>query len=179
MTDETRLADPLPAFRSLPAGSAVIVRHYGDPARADLAARLVKESRGRGLRVLIAGDARLALKIGAHGLHLPEDMVRHGDGAWRNWRRPNWLVTAAAHSPQALFRAWRAGADAALLSPVFSTASHPGTVPLGPVRFSRWCRMSPLPVYALGGVTPETVQRLKHSGAAGIAGIGGFVDGFP
>lgn len=176
MTDEKRLSDPLPAVRALPSGSAVILRHYGDLGRADIAARLVDEARGRRIRVLIAGDARLALRIGADGLHLPEAMVRNGGGAWRKWRKPGWLVTAAAHSPEALFRAWRSGIDAALLAPVFPTASHPKARPLGALRFASWCRTAPLAVYALGGVTPANVQRLKGCGAKGVAGIDGFVD---
>ena len=176
MTDQTRLNDPLPAVRALPPGSAVILRHYADPGRAELAARLVAETRRRRVFVLIAGDARLALRVGAHGLHLSEAMVRRGDGTWRNWRKPGWLVTAAAHSPQALVLARRAGADAALLSPVFPTASHPGALPLGLIRFASWCRCSPIAVYALGGITSQNARRLQGSSAKGIAGIGGFVD---
>lgn len=176
MTDEKRLQDPLPAVRALPSGSAVILRHYADPNRADIASRLVNEARGRRIRVLIAGDARLALRVGAHGLHLSEGLLRQGGGAWQKWRKPGWLVTAAAHSPEALFRAWRLGVDAALLAPVFPTASHPSARPLGTIRFATWCRMSPLAVYALGGVTPANARRLKGSGTEGVAGISGFVD---
>ncbi|MBT3305115.1 MAG: thiamine phosphate synthase [Alphaproteobacteria bacterium] len=175
MTDETRLADPLPTVRALPDGSAVILRHYGDPDRAGLAAQLVAATRGQSIRVLVAGDARLALRVGAHGLHLSEPMLWHGPKTWRHWRRPDWLVTAAAHSPQALFRAARAGVDAALVSPVFPTASHPGAPPLGAIRLAAMCRLCPMAVYALGGVSAATARRLKNSGAAGVAGIGAFV----
>jgi len=176
MTDEKRLLDPLPVVRALPPGSAVILRHYDDPNRAELAARLINEVRGQRIRVLIAGDARLALRIGAHGLHLTEALVRHGGRAWRKWRKPGWLVTAAAHSPEALVRAGRLGVNAALLSPVFPTASHPKARPLGTIRFASWCRTSPLAVYALGGITPANARRLKGCGLDGIAGIRSFVD---
>lgn len=175
MTDEKRLADPLPVVRSLPENSAVILRHYGLPGREDLAVRLVALGRRRGIRILIAGDARLAHKVGADGLHMPEYLAARGPGRWRAWQRPDWLVTAAAHSPGALFRAARSGADAVLLAPVFRTASHPGSRPLGCLRFAAWCRVSPLPVYALGGVSETSQRRLKGSGAAGLAGITGFL----
>ncbi len=177
MTDEERLADPVPVLATLPRGSAVILRHYGVPGRDELAARLVAASKRRGVLVLVAADARLAAEIGADGLHLPEAMAARGPGVWREWRKPGWLVTAAAHSPAALHRAKAAGADAALLSPVFPTESHPETAALGVLRFAAWCRKSPLPVYALGGVAAANVRRLKGCGAQGLAGISGFVNG--
>ena len=170
MTDIVRLPDPLPAIRRLPPGSAVIVRHPDPLARRTLAAGLLEVCRAAGVRLLIAADPRLAEALGADGVHLPEALVRAG----RRRRRPGWLVTAAAHSPRALRRAADAGADAALLSPVFATRSHPGAPAIGAVRFTAWARAAPLPVYALGGVTPETAGRLADSGACGFAGIAGL-----
>ncbi len=143
MTDDARLADPLPVIETLPPNSAVIVRHYDSPDRAGLAAGLIARARPRGIRVLVSADAQLAVKLGADGLHLPEAMARRGPGCWQAWRRPGWLVTASAHSEAALHRARLAGADAALLAPVFPTASHPDATPLGPVRFAARCRPSP------------------------------------
>lgn len=176
MTDEDRLADPLPTVESLPRGSAVILRHYGFSGREELARRLVSMTRRRHIKVLVAADARLAHRVGADGLHLPEAMAALGPGPWRAWAKPGWMVTAAAHSPAALFRAQASGADAVLLSPVFPTASHPEAAGLGPVRFSRWCRQSPLPVYALGGLTAAGIKRLEGSNVMGFAGISGFVE---
>ena len=174
MTDVHRLADPATAVSALPEGSAVIVRHTDRHELANLARRLRPLCRVHRVRLLIAGEPRLALALGADGIHLSESLLRSGRGTWRRWRH-NRLVTAAAHSPAALALAWRAGVDAALLSPVFGTASHPDAAPLGVLRFAAWCRTSPLPVYALGGVTLRTARRLDASGAVGIAGIEGMV----
>lgn len=174
MTDSLRLPDPLAAVASLPAGSAVILRHYEAPGRQDLARELAVLCRRRRIRLLIGGDARLAYAVGADGLHLPEWLARRGPGKWRRWRRADWIVTAAVHSPASLFRAAGAGADAALLSPVFATVSHPDVRMLGPLKFTAWCRLSPLPVYALGGISTANVRRLKDCGNVGFAGIGGF-----
>lgn len=176
MTDEARGPDPLIAAASLPRGNAIILRHYGDPARVDLAQRLAAICRRRGLVLLIAGDWRLALAVGANGVHLPEWQARRGPGARGvpATRRPGFLVTAAAHSPAAIVRAERAGADAVLLSPVFATESHTGAATIGPLRSALWCRRSGLPVYALGGVNPQTAARLAGIGLAGIAGVSGL-----
>lgn len=170
MTDSHHLPDPAAAVACLPRGSAVIARHRDRTALEALARALAGPCRRHGVRLLISGDGRLALSVGADGLHLPEAMARLGPRR----RRPGWLVTAAAHSPAALRRAAVAGADAALLSPVFATASHPAAPPLGPLLFAAWCRDSPLPVYALGGITAGTARRLMATNLAGFAGIGGL-----
>jgi thiamine-phosphate pyrophosphorylase len=91
-------------------------------------------------------------------------------------RRRDWIVTAAAHSPIAIRLAARLGVDAVLLSPVFATASHPDARTLGPLRFARWARESPVPVYALGGIDAARARRLRGSGAVGFAGIGGLAN---
>jgi len=173
MTDENRVPDPVSAARLLPRGSAVILRHTEAKARAEMAHALMSIARGFGLRVLIAGDPALAEAVGAVGLHLPE--ARAGEAA--HWRalRPSWLITAAAHSLRALNVANRAGADAALLAPVFATASHPGREPLGALRARIMAAHTTLPVYALGGINANTIARLKDAPFAGIAAIEGVL----
>ena len=172
MTDEARLPDPVPAACALPAGSAIILRHYGVPERAALARRLAAIARRRNLVLLVGDDPALARRVGAAGVHLPERAIRRA-GAVR-WQA-GWLVTAAAHSHAALLAAAAAGADAVLLSPVRATASHPGVRPLGLQRFAALVAACPLPVYALGGIDRAQAHRLRGSGAIGIAGIGGLI----
>ncbi len=170
MTDDVRLADPLAAARVLPWGAAVIVRSRDAAERAALAEAVMAIARQRHLFVLVAEDGDLASRLGADGLHLPEANVAQAL-RWRT-RRPRWLITAAAHSARALLRAKAARADAALLSPVFATASHPGGAAFGPLRFCRLAGQSPLPVYALGGIGGANAGRLAGSRLAGLAAIG-------
>ncbi|TAN65116.1 MAG: thiamine phosphate synthase [Magnetospirillum sp.] len=178
VTDEVRLPDPLPAMAALPPGSGVLLRHYGDHRRLAIAAAVAAVARRRRLVLLVAGDWRLAARLAADGLHLPEGLARHGVLApalgWR--RRRKCLLTMACHSPAALGRAARLGADAAILSPAFATASHAGTKPVGPLRFGLWAGRAGLPVVALGGITPRTARRLPKGVAAGLAAIGAMPD---
>jgi thiamine-phosphate pyrophosphorylase len=173
MTDEKRVPDPVAAAQSLPRGSAIILRHTDAKARAMIGRELATVSRARGLVLLIAGDPRLANEIGADGLHLPEARAREA----AHWRalRPSWLITAAAHSLRGLMTARIAGADAALLAPVFATPSHPDRAPLGVLRTALMAARAGLPVYALGGVNAQTVVRLKDARLAGIAAIEGLL----
>jgi len=172
MTDERRVPHPVAAAASLPRGSAIILRHTKPKARAELGRALAKIARARGLLLLVAGDVQLAADIGAHGLHLPEARAREA----AHWRalKPAWLITAAAHSLRGLMTARIAGADAALLAPVFATASHPDRAPLGLLRARLMAARAVLPVYALGGVNAQTIARLKDSSFAGIAAIEGL-----
>ena len=173
MTDEKRLRDPVAAALLLPRGAAIILRHTVPETRAALAEALSGIAHERGFLLLIAGDAPLAARIGADGLHLPETRASEA----RHWKcaHPSWLITAAAHSERALIRAARAGADAALLAPAFPTLSHKERAALGVARLRLMAARAILPVYALGGVNAQNVQRLAGARLAGIAAIDGLL----
>lgn len=175
LTDARRLTDPFPAVAGLPPGSLVILRHYDWPERTLLATRLARLCRARRLRLLVAGDIDLAIALGA-GLHLAEGLMPGASARLRlrHRKRPDLLLTAAAHGRAALLRAGRLGVDAAFLAPVFPTLSHPGKPGLGLLAFRRLVRPTTPGVYALGGVTARTVSGLVGSGAIGIATVSGF-----
>jgi thiamine-phosphate pyrophosphorylase len=171
MTDERRGGDPLAAAARLPPGAAVILRHDGAAGRQALAAALARLCRSRRLRLLVARDSTLALRLGA-GLHLAEGMRPSLPFRLARQRRRRPLLTIAAHGRGALAAARRAGADLALLSPIFPTASHPGARPLGTVRFARLARGGGVPVAALGGVVAGRIAAARAAGAAAAAAIG-------
>ena len=103
------------------------------------------------------------------------DAIKEGGYAKRELIvRVNAMDTSWGHDD--LVAAATMGADAALLSPLFATRSHPGRAALGIQKFVDWCRRAPLPVYALGGITTGNARRLIHSGTAGIAAIGGWAE---
>ncbi len=170
MTDETRLADPVPVLARLPRGAAVILRHYGAGDRTPLAMKMAQACRRLGLFLVIAGNWRLAAATGAAGLHLPQHQTP-APGA-RLWRKRGRMLTMAAHGPRSLARARAMKADAALLSPINPTASHPDRKALGATRAALMIRSVRIPVVALGGVGPKTLRALKRRGFAGVAGIG-------
>jgi len=172
LTDRARVPDPLPVVKALPRGAGVIIRDYDAPDRAALAKDMAACGHDRGLLVLVAGNPELAASVRADGVHLPEQMMHLARAIRRD--EPAWVVTVAAHGRPGLTAAEQAGADAALLSPVFPTESHPGGKTLGPIRFAALVRGAGLPVYALGGINGRTARRLRGSGAVGIAAIGGL-----
>ncbi len=174
MTDEDRLPNPAIALAHLPRGAGLILRHYNAAGRVAIATQLSRLCRHRGVMLLIAGDWRLASHVGAAGVHLAEHAARAGlPAGGRLWRRENCkLLTVAAHGNKGLRRAVELHATAAILAPIFKTASHPGRAPLGLTRAAALIRQTAVPVVALGGINTSTIRGLRHSGCAGVAGIG-------
>ena len=164
LTDPDRTSDPAAIARRLPRGAGVIYRHFGAANRLGLARALLRICRRRGLVMLIGADAALARRIGADGVHVPERL-------WQGRPPGVRLVTCAAHGPAALRRAAALQADAALLSPVFSSRSPSAGRPLGPRAARAWAAASQTPVYALGGVRPRRTPIGRFCGLAAIEAL--------
>jgi thiamine-phosphate pyrophosphorylase len=166
-TDPERTPDIEAAALRLPRGSAIVYRSFGAPSAEARARGLLAIARRRGLLLLIGADAGLAAKVGADGVHLPERLAHRA----RRLKRPGWIVTAAAHSPLAARRGLAAGADAVVVSAIFSSKSTSAGAPIGPLRLARIVRAAHGPVYALGGVNDKTARRLMPAGLVGLAAV--------
>ncbi|MCW5724530.1 MAG: thiamine phosphate synthase [Maricaulaceae bacterium] len=172
LTDPARTPDAAAFAASLPPGCALIYRHFGRAERFETAAALARIARARALTLLIAADPELAQAAGAQGVHWPNARLDEAGAARRRW--PRLIVTASAHDFAQLARAARAGADAALLSPVLETQSRGSGPALGALRAAAMARAAALPVYALGGLAAKDAPRLARLGFCGLAGIGLF-----
>jgi len=172
VTDPGRTPDPDAVAERLPHGAAIVFRAFGAANALEQARRLARIARRRGLVLLIGADEALAVQAGAQGVHLPERLARTLPRV--KARHPRWLVTAAAHSPAAIRRAAKLGADAVLLSAVFESHSPSAGRPIGPARLAAIARFAPVPVYALGGVDMKNARRLGASGVVGIAAVDAF-----
>lgn len=170
LSDDERLFAPAEAIRALPQGSLVILRARDPLRRAQLAQICLPICRARRHILLIADDGVLASRCGADGLHLPQ--ARHATLSYWRTRRPDWFISYAVHDMKALHHAARCGADAALVSPVFASQSHPGGNHLGLFRLAAFSRAAQLPVYALGGINGQNCLRIAGLQLAGIAAIG-------
>jgi thiamine-phosphate pyrophosphorylase len=115
---------------------------------------------------LVGADARLARRLGADGVHLPERLARCARTLPRHF-----IVTAAAHSLPAALRARRAGAQAVIVSPVFPSASPSAGRAMGSLALAKLVRGSRAPVYALGGVNADNIKKLKMTGVVGAAAV--------
>ena len=133
-----------------------------------------------GAWLVVNGDARLARDVGADGVHLGGGVGSVG-AARRAVGRATW-VSVAAHSDEEARRAAADGADAILVSPVFSTrtpsplttvALAPAKAPRGleAIRSARNVTGGRVKLYALGGVTSGRAAICAAAGADGVAVI--------
>lgn len=81
---------------------------------------------------------------------------------------------AACHNIEALQYAEKIGCEAAFLSPVFATQTHPEVEGLGWSNFAQMAKTSHLLIYALGGIAPSDYQDALTHYAYGVAGISKF-----
>ncbi len=155
------LADSIGALGGID-GLAVVFREkdLGLDQRSRLGAEIV----GAGVPLIVSSSEALAIELGAVGVHLAADdpPVSFDGITGRSCHDQHEIESAAAES-----------LDYVTLSPVFETSSKPGYGPglrLGGL--TRAAGSAPMPVYALGGVTPANARECVAAGASGVAVMG-------
>jgi thiamine-phosphate pyrophosphorylase len=129
-------------------------------------------------KLLINSRADIAIATGAHGVHLtasPRELtpaqVRR---LYASVNLPAPVISISCHTMEDVQRARDNHADAILFAPVFEKNIAGETISPGQGlnQLRAAClAASPIPVYALGGVTLENAPACLDAGAAGIAGI--------
>ena len=174
-TDPLRTPRPWETAARLPAGSGVVFRAFGAADARETGLRLREATRRCKGLLRVGLDAELAEAVEADGVHLPERALAEATSL--SAARPDWRITGAAHSAEALTRA--KDLNAAVLSPVFPAGGASAERPaLGVQGFRDLVGKAPLPVYALGGVDSGNAGALIGSGACGLAGVSAIQEAF-
>lgn len=133
-----------------------------------LARSIRDRCRDCGATLLLNADWRLAEILGLDGVHLPSHIAM--TLTRRPMARDRWLAVSC-HNAEELHHAASIGADFATLSPVNFTPDHGEAVALGWERTAALISDAPLPVYALGGMHANDIEKSRDCGAQGVAAI--------
>ena len=140
----------------------------------NLAKPIVKLCRAYAAQLFINSRLAIARELGADGVHLPAGSTPVNEVLQRTDSR---LTTGCSiHSrPEARARELE-GADFLTYSPIYPTGSKPGYGPaVGLESLRKVAACVKIPVFALGGVTPERVLACIGAGAYGVAVMSGVM----
>lgn len=118
--------------------------------------------------------ARVAVHLGADGLHLPLPLLRRlresGEAL------PAHLGTSC-HSLADVREAKRLGCSYLIAGHIYATSCKPGLPPRGLAFLREVTAVAELPVYAIGGITPARLKEVREAGAAGGCAMSSLMRG--
>ena len=167
------------ALSAAPSGAVALQLREKDLAARELyqlALRLREICRRFGALLIVNDRVDVAVAADANGVHLPFDSI--GVSMARKLLGPDRLIGVSSHSPPDVAGAAREGADFAVFGPIFDPLSKPAAGPAwGASGLNAACAAGAIPVFALGGMTPERTRELLASSdpgtqPAGVASIG-------
>ncbi|HEX6487694.1 MAG TPA: thiamine phosphate synthase [Candidatus Dormibacteraeota bacterium] len=158
---------------------AIQLRHtgLGRAERFELATRLVARAHGASATLIVNDELDIALAAGADGVHLgPDDLTV---AAARRAGGTEILIGASAATPEAARQAESEGADYLGSGPAFASTNKTTKPVIGPAGIAAVAAAVSIPVFAIGGITPERVGQLRASGIERVAVIAALAGGDP
>ena len=134
-------------------------------------ARCVRAVEGGPCRLVVNDRLDVALAVGAAGVHLREDSAPAE--RIRRLVPKRFLIGRSVHAADVVTK----GLDYAVFGAVLSTLSKPVEYrAAGFEELANVVRRADVPVLAIGGLTVDRLPAVWRAGAAGVAGIGMFVE---
>lgn len=126
-----------------------------------------------GVTCIVNSNLEVAQEIGADGIHLGVGSPSISEV--RQVMGKEKLIGISIHSVEEAIQAELAGADYLIAGHIYATNSKSGLEPRGLTFLRQVTDVVQIPVYAIGGMTPERVSQVKNAGASGIAVLSGIM----
>lgn len=116
---------------------------------------------------VVNDDVDVALACGADGAHVGQDDLDSGEA--RRKLGPNAILGVSASTVEEALAAIESGADYLGVGAVFPTGTKLDADAVTYDMLKEICRVSTIPIVAIGGISEKNVLKLKGSGIDGIA----------
>jgi thiazole tautomerase (transcriptional regulator TenI) len=179
VTDDGVLRDPgfvQKARAVLDEGGEDLALHLRGPGTQgrdihDLAAHLREPAALSRSMLLVNDRLDVVMALGLHGAHLGQRSL--APEVARKLLGAEGVLGLSVHSGSEAMEGKEGVVDFLLAGTVYPSPSHPGGEAPGPERIREILEASPLPLLAIGGITPGRVPEVMAAGAYGVAVLTG------
>ena len=141
----------------------------------EAASILRQVSKKWGMMFVVNDRCDMAMAVEADGVHLGQDDLPIALA--RNLVGHNMVIGASTHNSEHVGKATQEGADYLGFGPIFPTDTKLNHDPVVGIPAMKHIRgLTPLPVFAIGGISADVVQKLRQAGANGVAVASGILN---
>lgn len=154
----------------------IVLREKDLPVKeySELARKVRDSCRSAGASIIVHNHPEVARELGIPALHMPLDALEKMSS---EERKEFEVLGASCHSVEDVLRAKALGCDYVTAGHVYATDCKPGLPPRGADFLAEVCGpAAPMPVFALGGLTPAHAPEVRRAGAAGFAMMSSAMD---
>ena len=154
----------------------IVLREKDLPVKeySELARKVRDICRSAGASIIVHSHPEVARELGIPALHMPLDALEKLSSEERKEFR---VLGASCHSVEDVLRAKALGCDYVTAGHVYATDCKPGLPPRGADFLAEVCGpAAPMPVFALGGLTPVRAPEVRRAGTAGFAMMSSAMD---
>ena len=149
------------------AGGATLVQYRREHADAATmlqeAAELRALTRAAGVPFIVNNDVRLALQVGADGVHLGQSDMPVAQA--RKLAGAGFIIGISVSNEREMLAVDASTADYVGCGPVFPTATKTDAAPaVGVEGWAHLSRICPLPIVAIGGINASRTRELRAAG---------------
>lgn len=157
--------------RCAPRGLILREKDLSELAYAGLAARVIEICDKYRIPCFLHSHVQIARELGCPNIHLSIPALREQAGRLADFRE----VSVSIHSLADMEEAIAAGGTQLILGNIFETDCKKGLPGKGLDFLRAVCARSSVPVYAIGGISPENMPDVLAAGAAGGCMMSGFM----
>lgn len=142
-------------------------KHLPEPELQETALRTKDLCRRYGVPLIINDNYRLALEVGADGVHVGAEDAPVGE--IRKLAGQGFIIGATAKTIEQAQKAEADGADYLGVGAVFPSPTKTSALRITPAQLRTICASVQIPAVAIGGISADNLHEIRGCGMAGIA----------